>query len=213
VTVLLLVRHALTEATGKRLSGRTPGIHLSEEGREQARALAGRLDGIPVRGIYASPLERCMETATAIATTGRLTPVPVPGLMEVGYGGWTGRPLAQLARTALWKRVQQSPSSVRFPDGETLAEAQHRAVEAVERVAEQHPKDVVVAVSHADVIRLMLAHFAGVHLDLFQRLIVSPASVSAVLLGDRVPRILRLNDSGGLGDLIPTRPRPSRRRP
>jgi len=213
VTVLLLVRHAVTEATGARLSGRTPGIHLSPEGRTQAQALAQRLERVPLKAVYTSPLERCLETAAAIAgVRGIDDPVPVPELTEIGYGRWTGRPLAQLARTALWKRVQQSPSSARFPQGEGLAEAQRRAVEALQWIAERHSQGVVVAVSHADVIRLALAHFAGVHIDLFQRLIVSPASVSAVLVGDRVPRILRLNDRGSLDDLAPVRRRGSAHR-
>jgi probable phosphoglycerate mutase len=121
--------------------------------------------------------------------------------MEVGYGRWTGRSLAQLARTSLWKRVQSSPSSIRFPDGETLTDVQRRAVRALDEIGARHPRRAVAVVSHADVIRLALAHYAGVHLDLFQRIIVSPASVSAVLLGDRVPRILRMNDVGSLEDL------------
>jgi probable phosphoglycerate mutase len=128
-------------------------------------------------------------------------------LVEVGYGRWTGRPLAQLARTAMWKRIQQSPSSVRFPGGETLTEAQHRAVDGLASIAAVHPRGVVAVVSHADVIRLSLAHYAGVHLDLFQRLIVSPVSVSVVVLGDRVPRIVRMNDTGTLEDLVAARRR------
>ena len=219
MTLLLLVRHALTDVTGKRLSGSTPGIHLSEQGRVQAKDAAERLAPLRLAAIYASPLERCVETAEAIAESRGLAVDRVAALEEVGYGGWTGKSFAQLTRTALWKRVQYAPSSVRFPGGETLAEAQIRAVTALQAVAARHPKAVVAVVSHADIIRLSLAHFAGVHLDLFQRLIVSPASVSAVLLGDRIPRILRMNDTGTLADLATrarptggTRPRPPRPR-
>jgi probable phosphoglycerate mutase len=206
VTLLFLVRHALTDATGTRLSGATPGVHLSEAGRAQAQGLAERLAPVPLATICSSPLERCMETADAIAGPRGLKIHEDPALLEVGYGRWTGRPLAQLARTALWKRVQQSPSSVRFPGGETLREVQERAVAALHEVAARHPRGTVAAVTHADVIRLVLAHFAGVHLDLFQRLIVSPASVSVVGLGDRIPRLLRMNDTGTLEDLAPKRP-------
>jgi probable phosphoglycerate mutase len=191
----------VTEATGRRLSGSTPGIHLSPDGRAQADRLAERLAPLRVVSVYASPLERCMETARAIAQPRRLLVRPVPDLEEVGYGRWTGRSFAQLTRTALWKKIQQSPSSVRFPGGETLVEAQRRGVSAIEMVAARHRGGTVVVVSHADLIRLSLAHFAGVHIDLFQRIVVSPASVSAVLLGDRVPRILRINDTGRLDDL------------
>ena len=202
MALVLLIRHALTEATGRRLSGTTPGIHLSAEGKAQAAQLAERLEAVPLKAVYSSPLERCRETAETVASPRALDVVSVPDLIEVGYGRWTGRPLAQLARTALWKRVQQSPSSIRFPDGESLTEVQRRGADAVDAIAARHPRDTVAVVSHADVIRLLLAHYAGVHVDLFQRLIVSPVSVSAVLLGDRVPRILRMNDTGTLDDLV-----------
>src|SRR5437867_7869019 len=175
-TLLLLIRHALTESTGKRLSGWQPGVHLSERGRQQADALAERMASVPVHVLYASPLERCLETAAPIAAAKGLEVRTAPELGEVRYGAWTGRPLAQLARTKLWKQVQQSPSAARFPQGETLLEVQDRAVQEVARLVADHPRKVVAVVSHGDVIRLLLAHFAGVHVDLFQRLIVYPAS-------------------------------------
>jgi probable phosphomutase (TIGR03848 family) len=211
VALLLLIRHALTQATGKRLSGRAPGIHLSEEGRKQADELAGRLAAVPLAAVYASPLERCAETAQAIAVARRLAVRTVAELAEVDYGRWTGRSMPQLVRTTLWKKVQQTPSSVTFPEGEGLIDAQRRSVSALEKIAARHPRSVVGVVSHADVIRLALAHYAGLHIDLFQRLIVSPASVSAVAIGDRIPRIVRMNDIGGLEDLA-RRVAPSSRR-
>ncbi len=210
MALLLLVRHAVTDSTGKRLSGRTPGLHLSETGRGQAERVAERLRAIPLAAIYSSPLERCLETAEPIAAGRSLGVQPLDGLLEVDYGAWSGRPFGQLHRTSLWKRLAQQPSAIRFPRGETLPEVQARCVQAMEEVAARHPKAVVGLVAHADVIRLTLAHYAGVHIDLFQRLTVSPASVSALWLGDRVPRILRVNDTGSLDDLVPTRPpRPS----
>lgn len=201
--LLLLVRHALTDVTGRRLSGQAPGHHLSEAGREQAAALARRLEPVPLAAIYASPLERCLETAEPLALARRIEVRPLPGVLEVGYGRWTGRSLAQLARTDLWRRVQQAPSRVRFPDGESLAEVQRRSVDALEALAPRHRRRSVAVVTHADVIRLVLAHYAGIHLDLYQRLVVTPASVSAVALGDGTPRIVRMNDTGGLDDLAP----------
>ncbi len=205
MTLVLLIRHAVTEATGKRLSGRTPGIPLSEAGRVQAERLAERLRPVPLAAIYASPLERCVETAAAVADDRELDVAQAPSLLEVDYGTWTGRPMTQLVRTKLWTRVQQSPGSIRFPEGETLTEVQRRAVGFLDGLNDRHPKRIVAACAHADVIRLALAHYAGVHVDLFQRLIVSPASVSAVLLGDRIPRIVRMNDTGSLDDLAPRR--------
>jgi probable phosphomutase (TIGR03848 family) len=211
VALLLLIRHAVTQATGRRLSGRTPGIHLSEEGRRQAEQLAGRLATLPLAAVYASPLERCLETADAIAGPRGLAVSRVPELAEVDYGRWTGRSMPQLVRTRLWKKVQQAPSSVTFPEGEGLVDAQHRSVAALEEIAERHPRAAVAVFTHADVIRLALAHYAGLHIDLFQRLIVSPASVSAVALGDRIPRILRMNDTGVLDDLARRRSSPDGR--
>ncbi|MGH2573108.1 MAG: MSMEG_4193 family putative phosphomutase [Actinomycetota bacterium] len=201
MTMLLLIRHALTSSTGKRLSGSTPGIHLSDDGRSQAAGLAERLAPLRLAALYASPLERSVETAEVIAAATRLPVRPLPEVIEVGYGTWTGRSLAQLSRTSLWKRVQQSPSAIRFPGGETLIEVQRRSVAALDSLAARHPRGTVAVVSHADVIRLAIAHYAGVHIDLFQRLIVSPASVTAIGLGDRVPRIVRVNDTGTLADL------------
>ncbi len=190
MTILLLIRHAVTEVTGKRLSGQAAGIHLSTKGQEQAARLAERLAAIRMAGLYAP-----------IATSQGLRVSAAPELQEVGYGRWTGRPIAQLVRTSLWKRVHESPSSVRFPGGEAITDVQRRAVAALEAIAARHPRGPIGVVTHADVIRLVVAHYAGIHLDLFQRLIVSPASVSSVELGDGPPRILRMNDTGTLADL------------
>jgi probable phosphoglycerate mutase len=205
--LLLLIRHALTEATGRSLTGWTPGVHLSEQGRSQARALAERLTPVPVAAMYSSPLERCLETAEPVAAQKRLSVTAADALGEVRYGDWTGRSIAQLTRTRLWKVVQTTPSNARFPGGESLLECQERAAREVQRIAAAHPRGVVAAFSHADVIRLLLAHFAGIHVDQFQRLVVSPASVTAVALGDGIPRILRVNDTGAVADLIPAKPR------
>ncbi|MDP9341382.1 MAG: MSMEG_4193 family putative phosphomutase [Actinomycetota bacterium] len=209
--ILLLVRHALTDATGKRLSGWTPDVHLSERGREQAQELVERLAPVRISALYSSPLERCRETAEPLATARRLEVRETEDIGEVRYGDWTGRTLAQLSRTKLWRSVQSTPSAVRFPGGETLLEVQQRAVRQAATIAAAHPKSVVALVSHGDVIRLLLAHYAGMHVDLFQRLVVSPASVSVVAAGEGVPRILRMNDTGGLRDLAPPRKPPPRR--
>jgi probable phosphoglycerate mutase len=203
MTLLFLVRHGLTADTGKRLTGWKPGIHLSDRGREQAEQVADRLARARLRAIYASPIERCLETAAPLA---RLTRLPVGTLQELGevrYGRWTDRPIKQLVRTRLWRVVQQTPSHVRFPDGESLREVQVRAVDAIERIVGAHPRARVAVVTHADVIRLLLAHFAGVHLDLFQRLMVDPASISIVAAGEGTPRIVRVNDTGPIDDPDP----------
>jgi len=200
VTLLLLIRHAVTEQTGKRLYGRTGGIHLSEEGRAQAERLAERLRGVRLDAVYTSPLERCVETAQAIAG-GRRSRV-VRELNEVDYGDWTGRSLPALRRTKMWARVRSAPSRVRFPSGETLVEVQRRAVASLDALAGRHPRGTIAVVSHGDVVRLAVAQYAGVHIDLFQRIEIAPASVSAVAIGDDGPRILRVNDTGDLSGLV-----------
>ncbi|MBI4729555.1 MAG: MSMEG_4193 family putative phosphomutase [Acidobacteria bacterium] len=196
--LLLLVRHALTEWTGERLSGWTPGIPLSGEGREQAAALAGRLRPLRAEAIYSSPIQRCRETARPIAAAHRLRVRARDGLGEVRYGEWEGRRLEVLARTKAWRTVKHRPSAMRFPGGEAIREAQARGIEAVEEIARAHPRGVVIAVTHADLIRLLIAHHAGIHLDLYQRLAVAPASVSVLQLGEGVPRVVALNDTGDL---------------
>jgi probable phosphoglycerate mutase len=205
VSLLLLIRHALTDSTGKRLTGWTPGIHLSPKGEEQAELLAERLAGFPLQAVYSSPLERCRETARPVAARARLKVTPRADLGEIRFGDWTGRSLSQLRRTKLWREVQSTPSRARFPDGESVLEVQGRAVRECERLAAAHPTGAVAVFSHADVIKLVVAWFSGTHTDLFQRLVVSPASVSAVMLGRGGPAILRVNDTGDLRELAPRR--------
>ena len=207
MSLLLLIRHALTDSTGKELTGWTPGVHLSERGREQAERLAERIAQLPIEAIYSSPLERCRETARPLASRRKLSVRSRPGLGELRFGAWTGRSLRQLSRTKLWREVQTTPSRARFPDGESILEAQARAVGEIERLVSLHPKVVVAAFSHADVIKLILAWYAGMHTDMFQRLTVSPASVSAVAVGSGPPRILGMNDTGDLHELMPRRRR------
>ena len=211
MTLLLLIRHGHTPTAGKVLTGWERGIHLTERGREQAEALVRRLDGIPIAAVYSSPLERCRETAAPLARHRGLPIQARRDLIEVGYGDWTGRSIRQLARTKLWRSVQHTPSAVRFPGGESLQEVQARAMDELRRMAEAHPDATVAVVTHADVVRLALAQFAGIHLDLYQRLAVEPASVSTVALSDGLPRIVKVNDTGDLSSLVPA-PRPATRR-
>ena len=207
MTLLLLIRHALTDATGTRLTGRMPGMHLSEAGKTQAEELANRLRVVPLTHLYSSPLERCRETAAPIARATGLRVKIKRDLAEVDYGDWTGRPLAQLARTKLWKTIHEHPSAVQFPNGERLLDVQSRVMRAATQIAAAHPRGVVAMFSHGDAIRLLLAGLAGVPIDLFQRITVSPVSVSAVALGGGQVRILRMNDTGYLSDLARQRPR------
>lgn len=198
MSTILLVRHAVTAATGKRLGGRTTAP-LDDRGQAQAESVAERLAGLPIKAVYTSPLPRTRQTATAIADRHGLEPVDEDGLLEVEYGRWTDRPLAQVAKTKLWPVIQQRPSLVEFPDGESIRGAQLRAVDAVERLVAAHRRDVVVVVSHADVIKLIVAFYLSQPIDGFQRLHVPPASVTALqLVPHGVPMLLRLGDDGPL---------------
>jgi probable phosphomutase (TIGR03848 family) len=210
VAILLLIRHGVTDQTGKRLYGRSE-VHLSAAGREQALRVAERLRSVRLTALYSSPLVRCLETAAPIAEASGLKVSTVEDLQEIDYGTWTGKSFPALRRTKLWRRIHgTSPSSVRFPGGETLAEVQRRAVAALEGIAERHPRATVAVVSHGDVVLLALAHFAGTHVDQYQRLEAATASISAVRLTEGAPKILRVNDTGTLEDLNP--PRRSRSR-
>jgi len=198
----VLVRHAVTPQTGPILSGRAPGIDLSDLGREQAAAVGLRLSGLPVAAVYASPIERTTQTARAIADHHALDVRRLDGVLEADYGDWTGAKIADLAATDLWKVVQRTPSRVTFPGGEAMAAMQTRMVGALEEVVADHPGDVVVVVSHADPIKAAIAHFTGLHLDHFQRIVVSPASVTAFAFSAHGVALLKCNDTGSSDDLL-----------
>lgn len=221
MTTVLLVRHGLTEMTGPVLAGHTPGVHLDERGTKQAAALAERLRPVPLAAMVTSPLDRCRETADAIAA-GREAEVQADDrLAEVRYGDWTGRALKDLAKEPLWAVVQQHPSAAVFPgpEGEGLAATQARAVAAIRewdaKVTEQAGADAVwLACSHGDVIKALVADALGMHLDLFQRISVDPCSVSVIRYTTVRPFVLRVNDIGGdLAGLLPPKRKGRRRRP
>jgi probable phosphomutase (TIGR03848 family) len=203
VTLVLLVRHGLTAGTGKVLTGRTPGIPLDDRGRGQAAALAARLAPVPLDAIITSPLERCRETAQAIAAARDGQPVAVQEderFAEVKYGDWTGQPLRRLARERLWRVVQDHPSAVRFPGeaGESMPEMQHRAVSAIRDWNTRLGGDAVYLVcSHGDVLKSLLADSLGLHLDMCQRIQVDPCSLSVIRYTPLRPFVLRMNDTGG----------------
>ncbi len=195
MTMVFLIRHGLTDQTGARLYGRTPGLHLSERGREQAQRLAERLSGVRLAAVYSSPLERCIETATPLAAAHGVHVSRRAGLMEMDAGAWTNRPLLGLARTKLWQRIQHTPSQAAFPDGEGFASANARLIRELARIADRHPRGRVAVVSHSDNIRMLLTHLAGAHLDSFQRMIVDTASVSVVSVGPGIPRVFLVNET------------------
>jgi probable phosphoglycerate mutase len=204
--MILMVRHGRTPTTGKVLPGRAKGLHLSDEGVAEAKRVAERLAEMKkVAAIYASPLERTRETAAPIAKALGLDVVTHKGLLECDFGGWTGASLASLMKKKEWTTVQRAPSTFRFPNGESFTEMQTRMVSTLDEIRRAHPGKVVVCVSHADPIKAALAHAMGTHLDLFQRIVVSTCSVSAVAYAETGPVVLTVNSTGGsLAELRPS---------
>jgi probable phosphomutase (TIGR03848 family) len=213
VTLVLLVRHGLTATTGNVLTGWTPGIPLDERGRQQAGALAARLAPLPLDAIISSPLERCRQTAEAIAAIGEGRPQPVQQderLGECHYGDWTGQPLKRLAREPLWRVVQAHPGAARFPgeDGESILDMQHRAVSAIRDWNQRlGTKATYLICSHGDVIKSVIADSLGMHIDMLQRIQVDPCSLTAIRFTPLRPFVLRMNDTGGVVDSL-KRPEP-----
>jgi len=193
--ILLLIRHGENDFVKQnRLPGRLPGIHLNEHGQAQAAALADSLKKLPIKAVYASPLERAVETATPLAQALGLEIQLRPGLLDTHVGEWEGQLLKNLRKLPVWKQVQKQPSAVRFPGGESFLELQERLVTEIELIRRAHkPKELVAVVFHCDPIKLVLAHYIGLPLDGFQKLGVAPGSVSVLMLGKSAGLLAALN--------------------
>ena len=229
-TLVVLVRHGVTETTGRELPGRAPGLHLSDAGRRQAEAAAARVVNLVTGGngsgdkgssngspstskakakartavVYASPLERTQETAAPVAAALGVDVVAEDGLLELDMGEWTGLALATARKRKEWATIQRYPSSFRFPDGESFLDMQTRMVGTIDRLRAAHPGAVVVAVSHADPIRALVAHAMGTHLDLFQRIVISPCSLTGIAYGTEGPVVLMVNATDDGRALVPS---------
>ena len=206
VTTLLLVRHGNTSTTGKLLPGRAPGLHLAETGVRQAERAGERIAELKrVDAIYTSPLERARETAAPIAKATGVKPKVERGLLECDFGDWTGAELPKLMKLPEWRTVQRAPSTFRFPNGESFTEMQVRIVSTLDRLRARHDGGTIVCVSHADPIKAAMAHALSTHLDLFQRIIISTCSISAIGFAGDGPMALTVNSTGGaLTDLVPS---------
>ena len=194
---VLLIHHGENEYVKKgRLAGRLAGVHLNDRGRTQSAALAEGLSRAPIKAVYRSPLDRTMETAAPVAEALGLEVIPRSGLLEVDFGTWQDKTLKQLRRRKLWSTVQRHPSMARFPDGESFAEAQIRITQELNALSDLHkPKDLFIAVSHSDIIKLAVSYYMGQPLDLFQRLMVAPASITTLHLGPHGAHLINLNQS------------------
>ncbi|MBT3390692.1 MAG: MSMEG_4193 family putative phosphomutase [Chloroflexi bacterium] len=196
---ILLIRHAENEYVKKgRLAGRLPGVQLNKKGRQQAQALAETLKDAPIKAIYVSPLERTLETAAPIAAALNLDVIPNSGLLEIDFGDWQDKTLKELRRRKLWRTVQQAPSRMCFPGGESFAAAQARIITALEALCQKHsPKEMLICVSHSDSIKLAVAYYLGMHIDHFQRLMIAPASITTLFLGEGQTRVINVNMDAG----------------
>jgi probable phosphoglycerate mutase len=193
MTTLLLIRHALNDLVDQAIAGWRPGTHLNAVGRAQAARLAEVLAEAPLRALYSSPLERARETAAPLAARLGLAVTTDTELGEIDFGDWTGRSLAELAADERWRAFNSLRSLTRVPGGELMIETQARMITALERLRARHPAEMIAVFSHGDPIRAALAYYLGLHLDLFQRFEISPASVSLVEFKDNGPLIQGLN--------------------
>jgi probable phosphoglycerate mutase len=197
-TLIIMVRHGKTPSTGKLLPGRAKGLHLSDTGKQEALVVAERLSKIKkVAAIYASPLERARETAAPIAKALKQKVIINKGLLECDFGDWTGEELAKLMKLPEWSNVQRAPSTFRFPKGESFTEMQTRMVSTLDDLRKKHSGGVVICISHADPIKAAVAHAMGTHIDLFQRIVISTCSVTAVSYSSFGPVVLTVNSTGG----------------
>jgi probable phosphomutase (TIGR03848 family) len=198
MTRFLLIRHATTDANGKRLAGRRAGMHLDEHGRRQSQVLAERLARLPVAAIYSSPLERTVETAEPIAKLLGREVVTREELLEIEFGDWTDKGFGELDPLPEFRRFNEFRSCARVPGGEFMLQAQLRMVLGLDALRRLHPDECVAVVSHGDMIRAAIAYYAGIPLDLFQRLEVSPASISTIDIDDSAVRLVSINDTHGM---------------
>jgi broad specificity phosphatase PhoE len=207
MTTFLLIRHAHCDPLGQAIAGRAEGVHLNARGRREALALGQRLSPLELAAVYSSPLERAVETATPISESQGLPIEPAPGMIEVDFGEWTGRSLAELDGLPQWKAFNSFRSGTRIPGGECAAEVLARALAELQRIGREHPdaQELVAIVSHADVLRAVIAHFLGIPTDLYHRIELSPASVSVLALEPWGSRLLLLNSTDGWPGVLPTR--------
>lgn len=198
MTRFLLIRHATTNAVGKRMTGRMPGVSLNDEGKGQAERLAERLKGLPIAAIYSSPVQRAVETASFVAKTLNLEPRIAEDFLELDLGEWTDASIELLRSDTLFSRFNTFRSNTRIPGGELMVEAQLRMITGLQKLCAKHPEETVAVVGHGDPIKAVVAYYAGIHLDLFHRLEISPASVSVIEVFADTARVLHVNDVGEL---------------
>jgi probable phosphoglycerate mutase len=202
MTKIFLVRHGLNDMVGKAIAGRNPGVHLNATGIAQAKRLVARLAGESIQKIFSSPLERCRETAAPIASRLGLEPIILPEVIEIDYGDWTGKSVAELRENPLWNQWNERRTLSRVPDGETMLEIQNRMIAQIEKIRRDCNGETVAIFSHGDPIKTVICFFLGIPLDFFQRIEISPASVSLMCIGHDFVKFEYVNDQRATGDQI-----------
>ena len=195
---LLLIRHATTNAVGKKLSGRLPGVHLNEEGLIQAEDLAERLKGLPITSIFSSPLERAIETAAPLARSLKIKTITNEDFLEINFGEWTDQSFEELSKSRQFELFNVFRSNVQIPGGESMQDAQNRMINGIQKLYREQENETLAIVSHSDLIKATIAYYAGIHLDMFQRIEICPASVSIIELYDETARINLVNHTGAI---------------
>jgi probable phosphomutase (TIGR03848 family) len=193
-TKIFLIRHGMNDLIGNTIAGRMSGVHLNTQGRRQAEHLVRRLADESIDHIFTSPMERCLETAAPLAAQRKLEVTPVPGVLEIGYGEWTGRSVAELQKDPLWNLWNSFRTGTRVPGGETMLEIQHRVVAEIQRLRAKCQGQSIAVFSHGDPIKTAICFYLGIPLDFFQRIEISPASVSLLHLGDDYSKVQYFND-------------------
>ena len=196
MTTTLLIRHAMTDSAGKRLAGTLPGTHLNREGFDQARRLAARLADVPIDAIYSSPLERAIETAAPLAMARGLEIIECGGFVELDFGSWTGAEITSLSGQLRWQRFNTFRSGTVVPGGDSMLAVQVRAIAELTALCSRHDGETIAVISHADVVRAILAHYAAIPIDLCLRLEISPCSISVIRVGADAPQICLVNETG-----------------
>jgi broad specificity phosphatase PhoE len=198
MTKFLLIRHATTDSVGIRLSGRLAGVNLNEAGIQQAQKLAGQFSGTSIAAVYSSPLERAVQTAEAISNVLGIQTTVCEDFLEINFGAWTNLTFKELENEPLFKQFNAFRSFTRIPQGETMMEAQLRIIRGMEKLCSRHPHETVVIVSHSDLIKATIAYYSGIPLDMFQRIEISPASVSIIKAGSDYASVELVNYTAAL---------------
>ena len=196
MTRFLLIRHGSTDAVGKRFAGRMAGVHLDEKGKQQAHGLVHQLKSVSLKAIYSSPLERAIETAEPLAKAFELPIQICDALTEIDCGDWTNQEIDELRNDRQFQLFNSFRSIASIPGGEWMGEAQLRIIKQMQKLCLQHTDETIAIVTHGDLIKAAIAYYAGIHLDLFQRMEIDPASVSVIMVYEETARIQLLNHTG-----------------